>query len=301
MSKSWLQTGAVALMVCLTLVVRTAQAQSETGLPPLPITEIELPVLFPDIAVTGALSEEQPIDQYILVAETDEVVIAEMTRQSGDLVPFLRLVTLDGEVLIDGAAQDLAGRRVQIRVAMIDRPTDWYVLEVLSDPAAGATLTGTYEVTLSDTTDILMTFVPAGQSPDEFIFLLQDLVTPTPTPPATATPTATHTPTATATPPPTGTPTLTPTLMTCPNSLPSNLYPGDIARITPGLPNNVRSIPRLDGTQVGQIPAGGVFEVLAGPECANGYAWYQVEYGGLIGWTVQGDTREYFYEFIERE
>jgi len=62
------------------------------------------------------------------------------------------------------------------------------------------------------------------------------------------------------------------------------------------LPNNVRTQPNLSATYIGQIPAGGVFRVFGGPVCGNNAAWYQVSYGGLIGWTMEGQGTEYWLE-----
>ena len=97
------------------------------------------------------------------------------------------------------------------------------------------------------------------------------------------------------------TPTLTPTPIDygygqCPGFLPSRLAPGGYGRVLPGLPNNVRTQPYLSATYIGQIPAGGVFQVLGGPVCSENAAWYQVNYGGLIGWTMEGQGAEYWLE-----
>lgn len=67
----------------------------------------------------------------------------------------------------------------------------------------------------------------------------------------------------------------------CPNTPPSRLVVGGSGRVTPGLPNNLRDTP--DGRRIGQIPAGGAFNILGGPVCAGGYAWWQVEYNNRVG------------------
>lgn len=83
--------------------------------------------------------------------------------------------------------------------------------------------------------------------------------------------------------------------------------PGDAGYITPRLqlgvqaqvtidgdsiPNNVRSIPGTSGTYLGEIPPGGVFIVLEGPQCSQSdkLVWWRVDYNGLIGWTVEGQV-----------
>lgn len=85
----------------------------------------------------------------------------------------------------------------------------------------------------------------------------------------------------------------------CTGTLPSRLIVGQIARVTPGDPNNVRDQPNRGGRVVGQIPGDGVFAVLEGPTCADGFAWYRVDYRGqVIGWTVEGTSSTYFTEPI---
>jgi uncharacterized protein YraI len=84
----------------------------------------------------------------------------------------------------------------------------------------------------------------------------------------------------------------------CP--LPTRLVAGQQGRVTPGLPNVVRSQPGQgwNSVIVGQIPAGGIFTVLAGyvPQCANGIQWHYVNYNGLIGWTAEGQHGVYWTE-----
>lgn len=60
----------------------------------------------------------------------------------------------------------------------------------------------------------------------------------------------------------------------------------------PGTANNLRAEPGLNGELIGAIPPGGRFQVLGGPECADGYVWWQVFYGGETGWTAEGDPAQ---------
>lgn len=85
---------------------------------------------------------------------------------------------------------------------------------------------------------------------------------------------------------------------TCPlpGQLPTRLEPGIRARVVPGTPNNVRDAPGLDGAVISQIPSGGQFAVLAGPQCADGYVWWQVDNNGVAGWTAEGDSGRYWLE-----
>lgn len=84
----------------------------------------------------------------------------------------------------------------------------------------------------------------------------------------------------------------------CPGSLPSRLTVGHIGAVTtwPDLPNTVRSQPWLQSSRVGQIPVGGVFQILSGPYCNNGSAWWQVSYQGLVGWTIESGNGNYWLE-----
>jgi hypothetical protein len=62
-------------------------------------------------------------------------------------------------------------------------------------------------------------------------------------------------------------------------------------------PNNVRAAPDADAEIVGEIAAGDWFNVISGPRCADGIAWWQVEYvTGPSGWTAEGQGSEYFLE-----
>ena len=82
----------------------------------------------------------------------------------------------------------------------------------------------------------------------------------------------------------------------CSNAPAPRLTVGAQARITPGLPNKVRAAPSMDAAQVGQIPGEGVFAVVGGPACADGYRWWQVNYNGLVGWTASGSGGDYWVE-----
>jgi hypothetical protein len=95
------------------------------------------------------------------------------------------------------------------------------------------------------------------------------------------------------TPPP---PQPTATSTVCQGFLPSRLTVGTQARVTPGSSNNLREQPTTGGTLVAVIPAGGEFTVLTGPLCAEGIAWWQVDYEGIIGWTAEGQGSTYYLE-----
>lgn len=71
---------------------------------------------------------------------------------------------------------------------------------------------------------------------------------------------------------------------------------GGQGQVTPGDANRMRSGAGLSYGQVGRIPAGGIFDVLGGPICADGYRWWQVRYNGTTGWTVDGDQEYWILE-----
>jgi uncharacterized protein YraI len=82
----------------------------------------------------------------------------------------------------------------------------------------------------------------------------------------------------------------------CKGTLAPRLTVGSQARVTPGAPNKIRSSPTLAGAQIGSIPGEGIFSVVDGPQCADGFLWWQVIYQGVTGWTANGDGTEYWVE-----
>jgi len=83
----------------------------------------------------------------------------------------------------------------------------------------------------------------------------------------------------------------------CFNSPVPRLAPGMVARVTPGDPNRLRSAPGSNNSVVGQVPGGGVFTVLSGPQCGpEGWTWWRVQYGSTIGWTAEGQGSTYWLE-----
>jgi hypothetical protein len=88
-----------------------------------------------------------------------------------------------------------------------------------------------------------------------------------------------------------------PDVVTCPGFAALRLVVGGLGRVVENLPpNNVRSEPTINSQRLGEIPGGGVFTVIGGPVCAGNYAWWQVDYNGLIGWTAEGEGQTYWLE-----
>jgi uncharacterized protein YgiM (DUF1202 family) len=90
----------------------------------------------------------------------------------------------------------------------------------------------------------------------------------------------------------------TPAPVTCASAPAPRLIAGRLGRVTPGFPNNIRSQPTSNSVLIGQIPPGGVFTVLSGPQCSLGLYWWQVNYNGVVGWTPEGGSGQYWLEPI---
>lgn len=87
-----------------------------------------------------------------------------------------------------------------------------------------------------------------------------------------------------------------PDTYSCPGTLPIRLRVGGQGRVTPGLPNKMRSAPGSSTSTVGSVPGEAVFTVVGGPQCADGYTWWQINYQGTVGWTASGNSQEYWVE-----
>ncbi len=82
------------------------------------------------------------------------------------------------------------------------------------------------------------------------------------------------------------------------NILPSRLLAGDTARLRPfpATAINLRDNAGLGAAQVDRIQPGTTMTILSGPECVDGYAWYNVDYEGTVGWTAESNAGEYWLE-----
>jgi uncharacterized protein YgiM (DUF1202 family) len=94
----------------------------------------------------------------------------------------------------------------------------------------------------------------------------------------------------------TGSTVTTPIPAVCSFAPQPRLNVGRLGRVTPGLPNNIRALPTSTSVRLGQIPSGGVFTVVSGPQCAEGLYWWQVNYNGVVGWTPEGGSGQYWLE-----
>ena len=86
------------------------------------------------------------------------------------------------------------------------------------------------------------------------------------------------------------------TMPVCDGLLPSRLVPGDMGRVMAGVGNRIRAFPGTNTSVVTVIPAEAEFQVVLGPACVNGYAWWFVNWNGYVGWTAEGDAEAYWLE-----
>ena len=87
-----------------------------------------------------------------------------------------------------------------------------------------------------------------------------------------------------------------PDATTCPGALPSRLQVLERGLVIDSVANNVRDTPSTSGVLLGQIPPGEAFDVMQGPECAEGQAWGYVNYQGVMGGRVEGDSDAYWLD-----
>lgn len=82
----------------------------------------------------------------------------------------------------------------------------------------------------------------------------------------------------------------------CPDAAISRLKVGDLAYVTkdPPLANRIRQEPNTDAEVLGYITPGGSMEIIGGPECSNGWVWWQVKNADVEGWTPEGDRETYW-------
>lgn len=87
-----------------------------------------------------------------------------------------------------------------------------------------------------------------------------------------------------------------------PCNLAARLVVGEEGRVLPEISVNVRETPGLGGSNIGRLPSGGMFTVLDGAQCVDGYRWWWVDYhharDQMVGWVAEGDgdAEEYWLE-----
>ena len=84
----------------------------------------------------------------------------------------------------------------------------------------------------------------------------------------------------------------------CPGGLESRLMSGVEAQVLTGDPSSLWSDWQTGAsrTRVERLPAGSIMTVLDGPECRNGYTWWNVEIeSGATGWIAEGRVEEGYF------
>ncbi|NDJ62243.1 MAG: SH3 domain-containing protein [Chloroflexi bacterium] len=80
--------------------------------------------------------------------------------------------------------------------------------------------------------------------------------------------------------------------------LPPRLTVGGQARVEDGgVPNRLRTAPSRDAEQIGVINSGEIVPVIGGPSCDTeaSIVWWQVNAGGVTGWTAEGVPPDNYY------
>ena len=86
-----------------------------------------------------------------------------------------------------------------------------------------------------------------------------------------------------------------PAIAPCPGAPAPHLIIGELARVTPGTPDNVRSAPSKTADVVTQIAENDEVFVSGAPTCADGYLWWPIHtLSGFDGWAAEGSTQTAF-------
>jgi hypothetical protein len=83
----------------------------------------------------------------------------------------------------------------------------------------------------------------------------------------------------------------------CPGTRTSILMPGRKGRVSSSTPGagQIRLDAGRQGVVIDELAFGEVFDVMAGPECADGMAWFEVRSDdGMQGWLAEGDSNIYW-------
>jgi hypothetical protein len=76
----------------------------------------------------------------------------------------------------------------------------------------------------------------------------------------------------------------------CPNLPPPQLYVGATVVVTPGNTTRVRADTSTSAQILTQLRRNTTAQVLSGPVCADNRVWWQVNYGGTVGWSAEVDS-----------
>lgn len=85
----------------------------------------------------------------------------------------------------------------------------------------------------------------------------------------------------------------------CPNNAPSRIRLNERVRGLENMTNFLQLQPSTSSGTVAQVTPGLVMRVLEGPQCAQGYTWWRVQYGRVSGWVIEVYNTEYWLESVE--
>ena len=86
----------------------------------------------------------------------------------------------------------------------------------------------------------------------------------------------------------------------CDGLIAPNLSSGGAGQVTSPYGVSVKNIPATGAggaAEVATLPQGAVFTVLDGPQCNQGYVWWQIRLtNGIVGWAAEGSATDRFME-----
>ena len=84
----------------------------------------------------------------------------------------------------------------------------------------------------------------------------------------------------------------------CSPAPPSHLIVHERAQVSSADPRplNIRDGAGTAHPIIAEIPTDALLYVLEGPTCSQNYAWYRVEFNGIIGWIAEGDQHAYYVQ-----
>lgn len=87
----------------------------------------------------------------------------------------------------------------------------------------------------------------------------------------------------------------------CGTSLPSQMHTSYIGRVTytDGTRTRLRANPTVSSSILLEMDEGTQFVVLDGPVCADGYAWWKIWLGSLVGWSAESLDHYYIEPSLE--
>lgn len=87
----------------------------------------------------------------------------------------------------------------------------------------------------------------------------------------------------------------------CDSALPPRLIAGQQGRVTvdTGFFLNLRAEPGVNAETIIQLANGESFEVVSGPECVDGFNWWEIRQFALTGWVAESTNRDYMVEPLD--